>query len=243
MAKTFFTPKATVPGDIDFRTDILSTWIEMSKGYTAPPLTVSSDPESGDVTIKFTPGDFVKICSGSIQCLANSLAVYDADTQLGTFCASDTEFLVTLSSQQFSENEPLVYSFTFEDAAGNETSVTGFVILGIVPMRPIALVETGSSGRKNILIGILPFTQSTYDLRDIADQFQVQRYIRNESNAHTFIDWSDLSSGGLQARNPAERIHLDRDIIQGVQYGYRVRFRTSEDDVSEWSAWTTVSTS
>lgn len=240
--RTYYTPTVVFPGDIDSRTDILSDSAEMSKGFTPPPLEITSDPDLGAVKIRFKSGDFVKLCNGNVQCLAQSLDILDGSTELGKLRKDNDKFEVVLSGQVFSNGTPLAYTFTFEDAAGNQTNLTGYVITAVVPKKPIAMSTASDADdrRSHILVGAPIYSETSTDLRSIVTQYQIERYVRNPTNSNIWVDWVDIGSSGPSLLSYKDRVHWDRDVLSEVEHGYRIRFRVSPDNVSQWSDWALV---
>jgi hypothetical protein len=232
MAKrSYYTAAAAIPSDIDQRQDIYTSVKGTIKGYTPPPLSLETD--DGDVVIRFSPGAFSEACDGQIECLAANLSVLMGTSEIGTFCPKDTNFEVRMEDQIFSENDPTLLSFSFQDTAGNTQTVTVASISTVVPRIPLTDQVT-QGDRRHVIVGVPIYSKSIYDLRPYVTHYQVERYIRNSTNSKLLVDWTEVGSPAIKH---LDNVHWDRDVLPGVDYGYRVRFRSEVDSSSQWSDW------
>lgn len=233
MNRDYYTSPGSVPNDIDSRKDLKSIWCCFDKGYTPPPFKLVHDVSQGLVEVQFEQTDFTTTCQCNIECTTDAL-VFEDLTKLGRFCPADKQFKVTLLDQAFSESAPTEFSFFFEDSKGNETSIKVSTLITVVPKAPMAIVKE-DFGRFTAEIGIPLYSAGFVDLRKVVDQYQIERYEGSPNNRTILVDWTHTRAYG-----PKERVHWDRRLRDGVEYGYRVRFRSSFDDASPWSSWTVV---
>jgi hypothetical protein len=236
--KTHYTSPTIIPGDIDSRQDSRSTWCCLNKGYTPPPFSIVQEQDSSVIKVVFEPNPFTQTCQCQIECVAEATGTTSAIPDIGRFCPEDEDFEVVLSSQVFSTTAPTLIAFTFEDANGNISTVDVNSIVSVVPIAPMGMISTSDDDRRTHAVVAVPLYSQTYvSLRDVATQYQVERYIRNTTNSHIWVDWTDVGSNTPHELNRLDRTHWDRDILTGVDYGYRVRFRNSFDNASRWSQW------
>lgn len=234
-SRDFYTPAGAVPNDIDSRQDLKSTWCCFDKGYTPPPFKLVQDESSGLVTVQFELNQFVSTCKCRIVCTSSALVFQDpTQGSVGQFCPADEQFSVTLIDQVFTEDSPSVFNFVFEDAQGNQTSVDVNSLVTVVPKQPLALTKAYGDLYVNE-VAIPLYSAAFVDLRNAVDQYQVERYEGSPNNRAIWTDWTHTRGLGNK-----ERVHWDRRVRPGVEYGYRVRFRSSFDDASPWSTWTTL---
>jgi len=237
VARDWYTAPASVPNDIDSRDGLKSTWCCFDKGYTPPPFKLIQDEDTGVVTVVFEKTEFTSTCKCRIVCETAAL-VFNSTPEVpepaGSFCPADQGFKKTLTNLTFSPDTPTVLSFLFQDSKGNESSVEVNSLLTVVPRSPLGLVK--AYDLQNVIEVAVPlFSAAFVDLRDIVDQYQIEKYEGSPSNVSTFVDWTHTRGYGTR-----ERTHWDRAVRTGVTYGYRVRFRTAFDNASPWSDWLTV---
>ena len=238
MARDFYTAPASVPNDIDSREGLKSTWCCFDKGYTPPPFKLVQDEATGLVTVTFEKTTFTSTCKCRIVCETSALVFDNADPEepapVGSFCPADQGFQATLNDIVFSPDEPTVLSFLFQDVKGNESTVEVHSLLTVIPQRPLGLTKTYDN-QMVTEVAIPLYSAAFVDLRDVVDQYQIERYEGSPSNRQIFVDWTHTRGYGTR-----ERAHWDRAVRAGVTYGYRVRFRTAFDNPSPWSGWLTV---
>jgi hypothetical protein len=235
---THYTSPTTIPSDIDSRTDVRSTFCCLEKGYTPPPFRLVNDYEAGVIKVVFEKTEFTSTCNCQIECVAEAEGSTDPIGSVGKFCPEDEDFEVVLTNQSFSTDSPTVVAFTFEDANGNISTVTVSSVLGIIPKTPMGLISRSDDDRRTHTVVAVPlYSQAFVSLRDTVTQYQIERYIRNTSNSHIWVDWTNVGINKAHILTALDRTHWDRDILQGVDYGYRVRFRSAADDASQWSEW------
>lgn len=236
--RTFYVPPTTIPTDVDARTDVRSTWCCLDKGYTPPPFKIVADQETGVVKVVFEPNPFSSTCNCRIECTTEGTLFDGTDQQVGQFCPEDEEFEVVLASQIFDSGSPTTLAFTFRDVYQNESRIEVPTIVAVQPVGVACLPETTDEDRRrNIIVAVRTFSHTFVDLRPIVVQHQIERYIQTPTNSHTWVDWTDSGPFSSHLRDRHSNVYLDRDVRQGVEHGYRVRFRTTFQDVSQWSAW------
>lgn len=239
--RTYYTAPGAVPADIDTREDVVSTWCCLEKGYTPPPFKLENDEDNGQVKVVFEPNPFSSTCKCQIECVAEGLAFDGTDSQIGKFCPEDEDFQVVLSSLVFTDGQPTVLAFSFEDVSGNVSTLEIPSIVTVVPKSPLAHLSLSDDDRRSHVVVAVPlYSRTFYDLRDTVTQYQIERYIRNTTNKAIWVDWTNVGERHQRLLNLKDRVHWDRDIATGVDYGYRVRFRTAFDNASLWSSWTTA---
>jgi hypothetical protein len=240
--RTYYTPRTTIPADIDLREDLESTYCCFNKGYTPPPFQLEhvldeEDNPTGKVKVKFELTPFNQNCNCQIECTTRALVFPEEEEEpTGSFCPADTEFEVVLPSVFFSDDAPTELLFTFEDAKGNVTTITVSSLVQVIAQFPLTVV-IDEGPRKHIQIGTPVSTSSFYSLFGYATQYQIERYVQHESNRHVWVDWTPIPTAKSFARGGKDLVHWDRDVRPGVIYGYRVRFRSTFDHASRWSAW------
>jgi hypothetical protein len=235
---TFYVPQTAIPVDIDIRTEFKSTYCCFNKGYTPPPLRLIADPDGGDIRVVFERNQFTSTCQCQIECVLEATGDVDQIGDLGKFCPEDVGFEVTLRGQSFSSDAPTPLVFTFEDINGNISTIDVNSIAAIVPRAPIGMIEqTDDNTRTHAIVAVPLYSSSIVSVAPYVQQYQIQRYINNSETAHTWVDWTDVGLGQHHKLTQLDRVHTDRDILSGVDYGYRVRFRSEADNVSQWSAW------
>jgi len=237
MARDFYTAPTSVPNDIDSRDDLKSTWCCFDKGYTPPPFKLIQDETTGIVTVVFEKTEFTSTCKCRIVCSTDAL-VFDTTTEtpttVGSFCPGDQGFQTTVKDVVFSPNEPTLLSFLFQDVKGNESTIEVSSLLTVIPLTPLGLTKTYDAQKVNE-IAVPLYSKAFVDLRDVADQYQIERYEGSVGNRRIWIDWTHTRGYGSR-----ERTHWDRAVRAGVTYGYRVRLRSAFDNASPWSEWLTL---
>jgi len=240
--RTFYTSPASVPADIDrLQPELVSVYCCFSKGYTPPPFQISQDEDTLKVKVKFELSPFTETCHCNIECTTGAL-VYEEDTSVdpsGEFCPADEELEVTLSGVLFKDYEPTDLIFNFTDASGNTTQLIVKSIATVIPIAPLALVVEQTI-RDYVQVGVLRLSYTSVNLSEAIHQYQVQRYVGDPANSKLWIDWTTIPTGTHFQRHGKDLLEWDRDVRPGVEYGYRVRFRSTFDQASQWSAWRSV---
>lgn len=236
MARDYYTPPGSVPNDIDSRDGLKSTWCCFDKGYTPPPFKLIQDEETGIIEVVFEKTEFTSTCKCRIVCTTDALVFEDSisPNEIGQFCPADTSFKATLVDQIFNTEEPTFLSFLFQDVHGNESTVEVNSLLTVIPRTPLVITKTYDSQSVHE-VAVPLYSHSFFDLRDIVDQYQVERYEGSPANRQIWVDWTHTRGYGTR-----ERVHWDRAVRPGITYGYRVRFRTAFDNASAWSEWRTI---
>lgn len=233
MVRDYYTQPASVPLDIETWEGYRSFWCCFQKGYTPPPFKIVQDEATGVIKVQFELTPFAQTCQCQIVCTTQAL-VFDEDSpddDVGSVCPGDQNYEVVLNDKTFSENEPTAVRFNFLDARGNSSSVTAYSLLTVVPQKPMGRVITDGDILRHE-IGFPLYSKSFFDLREIVTQYQVERYVGSPNNRTVLYDWLNAGLWGTR-----ERVHQVRGIQPGVEYGYRVRFRSTFDHASPWSSW------
>lgn len=233
MSRDYYTAPASVPSDIERWEGYRSFWCCFQKGYTPPPFKIVQNESTGVIAVQFEVTPFAQQCQCQITCVSQAL-VFDDEVpsdDIGSVCPGDTNYSVTLSGKTFSEDAPTQVNFTFLDGRGNSSAVTVYSLLTVVPRAPLGrVIDDGGVLRHEIALPL--YSKSFFDLREIVTQYQVERYIGSPNNRTVLYDWLNAGLWGTR-----ERVHQVRGIQAGVEYGYRVRFRSTFDHASPWSSW------
>ena len=243
ISRTFYTLRTAIPADIDLRTDLESSNCCFNKGYTPPPFKLEHEEDedgnlTGRVMVNFELNPFTSTCNCLIECTSGALIFTEDEEAIGQFCPPDEDFQVILPSVYFTVTTPSTLIFNFEDASGNRTSIEVNSLVQVIPQIPLTiLVEEGP--RNHIQVGTPIFSHTQVDLRGAAVQDQVERYTEHESNRQIWVDWTIIPDTKPFHRGGKDLVHWDRDVRSGIEYGYRVRFRSTFDHASQWSAWST----
>ncbi len=220
MARVYSTAPGSVPNDIDWREGYLAGRAAFEKGLTPPPFKLEHHESSSVVRVVFEQTELAK-CICEIAC-------QKAGTVTKPFCPEDEDYSETFTTQVFLEDDATYLSFLFTDALGNQTTIVVPSLLKTIPGVPVTAVDGAS-----ILVGVGLASRNGTSLKDAITHYQIERYVRNETNKTLWVDWTPI---GLMPGT-----HTDRNVISGVTHGYRVRFRAAFDNPSRWSDWTTQS--
>lgn len=238
---TFYVPPTVIPNDVDTNSAHKSTWCCFNKGYTPPPFQLVADSGSGEIRVVFQKNEFTSTCNCQIECVLEGVGFNDDIGTIGKFCPQDVNFEVILNSQSFSTSEPTLVAFTFEDVNGNVSTIDISSLVAVQPRAPMGMIElTDDDRRTHAIVAVPLYSASFVSLEDSVDQYQIERYIRNSTNSHIWVDWTSVGSPVSHKLTSLDRLHWDRDILSGVEYGYRVRFRSAADNASRWSSWLTL---
>lgn len=242
--RTFYTPRTSIPADIDQRLEMKSVFCCFNKGYTPPPFKlVHTEDDDGQpiVTVEFELNEFTQTCRCQIVCSTGAL-VFEEEIEeepIGSFCPADQEFKVTLPNELFSETNPTELIFNFEDARGNLTALTVFSLIKVAGQTPLTVV-VNEGARKHVQVGTPVYSKGFISLRGIATQYQIERFVEHPSNREIWVDWTTIPTTRPFHRGGKDLVHWDRDVQGGVEYGYRVRFRSTFDHESAWGDWRIV---
>ena len=109
----------------------------------------------------------------------------------------------------------------------------------MIPAAPLVL-KVDDIVQDHIQVGILRLSHTTVDISNAVFQYQIERYVGDPANSKVWIDWTTVPVGTHFHRHGKDLLEWDRDVRPGVEYGYRVRFRSTFDQASKWSAWYSV---
>lgn len=246
--RTYYTSPGAVPNDIpeecwcdqaegQLGNTLASTYCCFEKGYTPPPFKI--EHMDGFLRITFEQTEFTSTCNCAIECISEAYGYDDSSNSVGYFCPADENLTVDIQTTTSGESSLQHLTFTFLDVNGNESELEITSVVAAKPQSVMGLVEEIDSGRRaRIMIAPRAYTINYEDLKDYAIQYQIQRYINNPETRETWVDWTDLHTTNRSHILAVHKgVHYDADVRRGVDYGYRVRFRASTDNVTLWSDW------
>lgn len=156
-------------------------------------------------------------CSCNVQCLNYS----GVGGQL-KFCQNDIQ---TLSVTQTLSGDPYNLSIYLSDGIGNNSTIQVTTVINVNPKPPL-VIRRYDPDRYEITIS--PYSVNNIEITE-AD-YQILKYVGDNSNVTIWKDWSERSYGSF----------IDRDILPNTTYGYAVRFKGKYGDISNASAWQQV---
>lgn len=221
MSRTFSTLATAIPNDIASRENTLSTYSVFNKGLSPPPFTIKNDIVLGAVTVVFEKTALAS-CVCEIECQTRGTL-----TTLGPFCPEKQDYVAVFTEQTFLTDQPTTLDFLFTDALGNVSTFPVRSLAKTVPMAPLV-----AQGGYDVVYGIPLTSSAAIDLREHITHYQVQRYVQNPYNRHLLVDWTPI--------NRIPGTHTDRRPPRNLTLGYRVRYRTTWDNTTPWSAWSTL---
>lgn len=226
---------------LDIDHGFVSYGFEFDKGYTPPPVTVENYSDGSGMRLVFDSDTFSDVgCVCNINC---SGAVF---TGLPT--GSDGVAEVCPTTDGYSVDvvtsgdgvDPVVIEIDYTDSQGNESTLEINSIYDISPQL-LSYWVSEESGVDFIELAPPFLTTSGTQLRDVVEAWQVQKYVSNEANAQTCVDWTTVKD----TSNPVYYLNRTSGVARvsltsGTTYGFRVRYRSYFGELSPWSDWITA---
>ena len=167
---------------------------------------------------------------------------------VSTVCPAVEELVFAARVNNASTTSPTDFLLTFTDVFGNIKELTISILRWVVPKVPTVDLTSYSdpptqfgSPLKTDYHSVdvtVPFTSSDdTDIKSSVQAYQVQRYTGHEANLYLVRGWSNLDLGS----NPDNKAK-DFLVLPGITYGYRVRYRGNDGDITAWSPWGTITT-
>lgn len=209
-----------------------------NKGYTPPPFSVTGFDEGDGIRINFAQDSFVEECVCSIECVGTPSVSTGEST--GTFCPATTDYIYDFAVSSVNSGDITSFSFTFTDANGNEGTLDVNSLIYTKAHTPSRVVLK-ENDYYYVEIGI-PFSSiSGKNLRPYIDHYKVEMYEHNTGNAKTLYGWSKFDSFSSPT-HILDRKHgvITTRINSGMEYGFRVSYRSMYDEVSIASDWVTA---
>ena len=212
------------------------------KGYTPPPFSLTGFDQGDGIRVTFEQNLFSAdtSCVCAIECIGTPSVVVGSDT--GVFCPATTNYVydLTINTSTINNGDVSLFSFTFVDVNGNTSSIDVNSLMYTKP-HPISKVVLKENNYYYVELGI-PFSSiSGKSLIPYIDHYKIEMYQENTGNVSTMFGWARFGSISSPA-HILDRKHgvITRTINSGVEYGFRVAYRTIYDEVSLYSDWTTA---
>ena len=236
-------PQVPLPLDECSEECVNGSIYNFEKGYTPPPFSLTGFDEGGGIRVTFEESVFPEECVCAIECIGTPNVAVGSDT--GVFCPATTNYVYdfTIDTSTISNGDVSLFSFTFVDANGNTSSIDVNSLMYTKP-HPISKVVLKENNYYYVELGI-PFSSiSGKSLIPYVDHYKIEMYQENTSNVSTMFGWSRFGSTS-SSTHILDRKHgvITRTINSGVEYGFRVAYRTIYDEVSLYSDWTTAKAS
>lgn len=220
---------------------IVSFGLAFEKGYTPPPVTVENYADGSGLRLIFDSDTFSTTgCICNIDCSGAVFTGLPTDAEgTATVCPVTDGYSVDVVTSG-DGIDPVVIEITYTDALGNESSLEIDSIYDITH-QPLSYWVSEESGVDFIELAPPFLTSSGTQIRDSVEAWQVQKYVTNEANAQTCVDWTTVS----ETSNPVNYLNRTGGVARvsltsGTTYGFRVRYRSYYGEVSPWSDWITA---
>ncbi len=235
-------PQVPLPLDECSEECVNGSIYNFEKGYTPPPFSLTGFDEGSGIRVTFEESVFPEECVCAIECIGTPSVVVGSSTDTGVFCPATTNYVydLTIDTSVISNGDVSLFSFTFIDANGNTSSIDVNSLMYTKP-HPISKVVLKENNYYYVELGI-PFSSvSGKSLIPYIDHYKIEMYQENTGNVSTMFGWArfgSISSPG----HILDRKHgvITRTINSGVEYGFRVAYRTIYDEASLYSDWTTA---
>jgi len=223
------------------------------KGQIPPVFKIEDVPGTDGVKIIFDSEDPNTDCICGIECTTQSIIFpeeEEAEKSL-MFCPQESSYTYGLTLENKRDDAPSEFLFTFEDALGNIRKIRVGTLQYVTPQPPILLERAdedpgplfGGTTKEDILhhiVGVPITSWRAISLLPYAKQYQVESYVDNSGNKKLLRDWTSFVTHTISRCAQTDNVVWNRNVRDGVTYGYRVRYRIDEDDVSLWSDWATL---
>lgn len=192
--------------------DFGSDWLDYER-CAGLDYTMDQDVDAGIVVVSFDqPED--SLCEGIF----------------GEGCG-DRGPVYTVEGLDFSTGDPVLVRITLEDQNGEVFVYDLWSLLEIEPQPPTVSL---SSSPRHTVVTVNAQARTQAITSDMAEAFQIQRYLGNEDTAEIWVDWSPFDESSDD--------HLNIPVPPGLTIGYRIRWRAPDGHVSPWSTWVTIAT-
>ncbi len=208
-----------------------------NKGYTPPPFSVTGFDEGNGLRINFNQGSGIEDCVCSIDCIGVPSVILDTT---GSFCPAATDYVYDFNLETIDSGDVSTFSFSFVDANGNTSTLDINSLVYTKAQAPSRLVLK-ENDHYYVELGI-PFSSiSGKNLRPYVDHYKIEMYEHNTGNAKTLYGWSkfDSFSSPVHILDRKQGVITTR-INSGMEYGFRVSYRSMYDEVSVASDWVTA---
>jgi len=209
------------------------------KGYTPPPFSVTVFDQGNGIRINFNQTSGIEECICAIECVGVP-SVIDPNNLTGTFCPAATDYVYDFNIDSINSGDVSTFSFSFIDSNGNTGNLEVNSLVYTKAQTPSRLVVKENS-YYYAEIGI-PFSSiSGKNLIPYIDHYKIEVYQGNTGNAKTLYGWSKFNSFSSPA-HILDRKHgvVTTRINSGMEYGFRVSYRSMYDEVSIASDWVTA---
>lgn len=209
------------------------------KGYTPPPFSITGFDEGDGIRINFNKASGIEECTCAIECVGVP-SVIDPDNTTGVFCPASIDYVYDLSITNLNSGDISSFTFTFIDANGNTGTLDVNSLVNTKAQSPSRVVGKENS-HYYVELGI-PFSSiSGKNLKPYVDHYSVEMYENNTGNARTLYGWSRFDSFS----SPTHILGRKQEVIttkinSGMEYGFRVSYRSMYDEVSIASDWVTA---
>jgi hypothetical protein len=209
------------------------------KGYTPPPFSLTGFDQGNGIQINFEQSPFIDECTCAIECVGTP-SVIDPDSITGSFCPATVNYTYNLAIESVNSGDISTFSFTFIDSNSNTGTLQ---VNSLLYTKPHAMSRVVFKEREYYYVELgVPFSSiSGKNLIPYIDQYKVEMYEGNKDNYNTLFGWSRFSSFSSPV-HILDRKHgvITKTINTGMEYGFRVSYRTIFDEESPSSEWITV---
>lgn len=265
MTRVYYTPEISLPAAVKFADchptvttsndaiahayivemyPVRSAWEVFDKGPTPPPFyfETSLDGNSAYYSIyfnNFTASNCPEF-SCNLQCLTQDITINQTSGSTANFsyCANGEKpryfFTAEFSSNLQRESTPAIFNFSFVDQLYNTKELTVNSISFVKPLSP-TVVKVADQGKPLVYLGV-PFRTINHTklTSDDIDCLMVQKSYNGLSAPETLVSWIGKDS------NYHEGIFTDRQIETGNVYNYRIKYKNTYKEETQWSDWATI---
>jgi hypothetical protein len=161
-------------------------------------------------------------------------------------CQDTADLSFTTRVSDPSTTSPTTYLLTFTDAFGNIKEITVPLIRWVVPKAPtVASIEYQDPGTQfapgskpsswAVEISVPLQASDDTDITSSVSHYEIQRYTGHPGVLSLIRGWKEVD-----AETAPDNTHWDYLLREGRVFGYRVRYKSAEGDMTDWSAWETI---
>ena len=169
-------------------------------------------------------------------------------TPFAKVCPASGAFSFAARVNSPSASLPTDFLLEFTDVFGNVVRTTVRILRWVEVKKPVATLhsvpdpgtesETGVKPAYHYATIQIPFESETGgDIESAVQAYQVERYLGHPGNRQLIRGWVEPNLPS----NPDDMV-WDYVLLADRAYGYRVRYRSAEGDVSPWSGWEVLQT-